>query len=685
MPTDRNANLAKSHKEKLSKIFDDVEKGFDHQQIRRNDIDDYWSMYNCELSTEQLYSGRNRLYAPFVYEAVEARSTRFINQLFPVSDRHVEAISEEALLPRAAISLCEHYVAQTDLRTVAQALVVSGDIEGQMNLYVDWYTKSRFKSFRTETPAETSPGVEVGKVPDIKEEEEPVGGPRLEILSDSDVVVLPVTSSSIDDALCSGGKVGIIRRWTKSQLKYMQEYGALDKTETNKIIKNIESYKDDSNTKRDPARTAFHAAGIQKDGRGPYALIYEIWTELEVDGEMKLCQVFMAARDKVLMARRNPLWCDQCPLLSAPVKRIYGSFKGTSQVSPVRKIQYYATDVLNEMADSANYTLLPIIMRDPVYITAPLTMAPAAIWDVPPNGAQFAELPPIWQQGMEILQSLKAEIFQVLSVNPAMVTQATKKKMNQAEVSQEQQIDILNTSDSVRVIKDGILNPLVNLFMALDYQYRDKAMMVRAYGDMGMKADMERIPPFELQHKTTFVWIGDEIIRSAQQVQQKIAFMNVLRQIPPQAMPHYQIDLEPILVDAVESIYGPRISRQALKSMRELISMNPMEEDMLMQLGHYTPVRPMDNPQEHIPVHQKDLKMQGDPFGLKQAHLLEHQIALQMQMQPPPEQQGAPGAQQSGQGPGARPGAQPAAGRSAQNPPGAIHQDQMSRSDPSVM
>jgi len=113
--------------------------------------------------------------------------------------------------------------------------------------------------------------------------------------------------------------------------------------------------------------------------------------------------------------------------------------------------------------------------------------------------------------------------------------------------------------------------------------------------------------------------------------------------------------------------------------------MNPMEENQLMQIGHYTPVRPMDNPQEHIPIHEQDIKVAGDPFGLKVVHLLEHQIALQQQMMPPPQPQpGQPG-QEGQQGPGARPGGQPAAGRPVQNPPGAIHQDRMSQSDPSVM
>jgi len=270
-----------------------------------------------------------------------------------------------------------------------------------------------------------------------------------------------------------------------------------------------------------------------------------------------------------------------------------------------------------------------------------------------------------------------------------MVPQTSKKKMNQAEVAQEQQIDLLNTSDSVRVIKDQILNPLVTWFMDLDYQYRDKLMTIRGYGDMGRMADLERVPPFAMQRKVSYYWIGDEINRSQQQIQQKIGYLNVLRQVQP-LMKNYEVDLQAYIVDLTESVCGARIARQTVKDTRSLMSIDPETENMLMQMGHYVPVKPMDNPSEHIPSVQKSIQEDGDPFGLKTAHLVEHQIALQQQAQMAMMQQlqGGQGAPQAGgpRGPGPRPGAIPGqAQRPAQQPPGAIHQDQMGRGDPSVM
>ncbi len=696
--TERSKNLAKGSKEvheTLRDVYDRCHEGYQNQQERANDIASYWRMWNCELDDGSVYKGRNRLYAPFAYEAIQARATRFVNQLFPMSDRHIEAASEDGTIPRAQISLCEHYVTETDLREQAYALSISGDIEGQYNVYVDWSVGNRRTVSRAEKPVKTPDDNEVPgeKVVDLTEEDKATGGPTLEILSDRDVCILPATAPSVDAALSAGGCVTILRRWGKRQLQQMMKKGTLDKAQTKQVIHDIEYYKDDSNTTKDPAKVNLSAAGIKKDGRGKYALVYEIWTELEVEpDEYRLCQVFMVSNYKVLMARRNPYWSDQCPLLSAPVKRTFGSAKGVSLLKAAAKLQWFANDVLNEMADGANYSLLPITRRDPAYATSPLILAPGAVWNVPPAAADFVTFDPTWSQGMEILSSLKTEIFQVLSVNPSMVTQATKKKLNQAEVQQEQQIDILTTGDSTRVLKDAIFNPMVNLWMDLDYQFRDYDVTIREYGEMGQRAELESVPPFELRRKTVFFWIGDEIVKGMQALQQKIGLFNLIMKIPPQLMPHFQLDLEPIICDIVETGFGARIARLCLKDTRSLISVDPHRENELMHMGHYIVVHPMDNAEEHLPVHEQDVKENGDPRMLITAHILDHKIALQAQKQQQMQPPGQPGQPQPGGGapqgapPGGgntQPGAIPAPGRPAQQPPGAIHADQMH--DPAMM
>ena len=98
----RSENLAgrKKIRDKLLDLYKDVEKGFDDQAPRTRDIEDYWDLYNCRLGPKQFYQGNAEIFVPIVYEAIEARKTRFSNQIFPVSGRHVECASSDATIPK---------------------------------------------------------------------------------------------------------------------------------------------------------------------------------------------------------------------------------------------------------------------------------------------------------------------------------------------------------------------------------------------------------------------------------------------------------------------------------------------------------------------------------------------------------------------------------------------------------
>lgn len=687
---DRDGNLAKRERiaARLRKLYADIQKSFEASSDRGTAIDDNWKIYNCELSHKQLYNGRNELFIPLVYEACQARATRFTNQLFPRSGRHIECVSEDGTFPRAVIAVCEHYIEHANLRQLISTLVVTGDLEGQYNLYCSWREATRHPVRRLPLPVDVD-GYDAEEVEDIVEEDELLGGPHAEILSDRDVNIYPITSDGPDDAIGQGGAVTILRRWTKAKVREMIDSQEIDKRVGEEVL--VDMDKVESGVYRSLPRELANAAGIKKGAEATWLLVYEIWTELEIeDGVKRLCQVYMASKSRILMARRNPLWCDKLPLLSVPVDRMPGVAKGIAPVSQVARMQYYATDVLNQTADSATYSLVPIIFRDPAMNTSPLTLAPGAVWDVAPSMVQFAEFPPIYKEGLELLESLKQQVFQVLTVSPAAITQLTsRKKLNAAEVAQEQQIDILTTADAVGVLEDGILSPLVALFMDLDYQYRRRDLTVRQYGEMGMQANLERIPPLHEGSRYAFRWNGVEVTRSQQQMQQKIAALNVLRAIPPQAYPTKTLDLDPIITDIVESVYGTQQGRQVLKDVRSQMSIDPEKENALMMLGHFAPVHPLDNHQEHVTVHQRSIQLDGDPFKYKMAHIQEHQIAMmlaqQAQMQKMLPQQGGQGQGGGQPGPqmqGPRAGAQPGQPRPGQQPPGMIGQDQLR--DPTV-
>ena len=231
------------------------------------------------------------------------------------------------------------------------------------------------------------------------------------------------------------------------------------------------------------------------------------------------------------------------------------------------------------------------------------------------------------------MAGLKQEVFQALSVNASMISHGSpKKKLSQAEVAQETQIDILTTSDAVTVIENGVLTPLVNFFIELDHQYREDNILVRSFGDLGMKAVMQDIEPIQMDNRYEFRWFGVEAARNAQQVQQQISGMNVLR-LPPQLYPGYKLDLAPAISQMVENIFGPRLAALTFVDMRSQLGHDPKLEVELATQGVELPVGPMDNHQVAMQLLVKALQETGDPSGIIRVQLMKHQQIMMMQAQ----------------------------------------------------
>jgi hypothetical protein len=673
--------------EALLDIFTRIEQGFDKQADRADDNMDWWDCYNCILGAKQAYNGHAQIFVPIVHSAIEARKTRFVNQIFPKNGRYIEAVSEDGTVPHTETALLEHYVRKAKLRTqIAPALCKNGDIEGQMTIQVSWEEFRRHVVYRVKKPAEME-GLPTGEdVDDIQEEELVEGRPVVKTVADTDLLVLPPTSDSLEEALRNGGSVTTICRWSEAKVKEMVKTEELDPEEGEALL---EELKDDSKLqqRQDKQKNMVDAAGIKTGARGKYVLVYRTWVMLTIDGERRLCLAYYGGEQRILSCKRNPYWSDRIDIISAPVDKVDGSFKGRSKLAfGVADLQYHANDVCNQGADSATYALCPITMTDPEKNPGDLTLALGAIWKTSPNDTQFAKFPPLWQDALELVFADQQAIFQALSVNPAQITQSmgSKKKPSQAEIANEQQVDVLTTADAVTVMEDEIYSPLVTFMLELDHQYRDKPLRVRQYGETGLLSNMIAIPLIQMDKMYQFRWFGVEQARNAQSLQQQVAGLNVLRGVPPQLIQGYRLDLGPLLSHMVDNLFGPRLGATILKDQRQEISVEPEMENQLLLDGFVVPVHPMDDLKKHIPAHQQAMQKSGDPHGTIRVHLMAHMNAFQAQQQAQQQAQmgqGPPNGgppQQGGGSRGPRQGAMPGMPRGGQQPAGAIHKDQMS-------
>jgi hypothetical protein len=705
---ERSADISKRKgvRKQLIELYREVEAGYSDQSERADDIQDYWDVYNCILTGNQFYNGNSQIFVPIVKNAINARKTRFTNQIFPQSQRCVEVTSQDGTYPNAMMSLLEYYVKKARLRTqVMPALCKAGDIEGQYTVYIEWVNRTRnvtWKSWEQPTlpaapgePEIENPAAEEVEV--INEEEITTGFPSVEVISDNDLLVLPQTADSIEDALARGGSVTIIRRWSKAMIEQMMTDGVIREDAGEALLSAMTSDDDNPATKKPKF---LEAAGIMRRGGQIYAQVYQTYSMLKVKGKRQLCECFFGGEQQQLGARRNPLWSDKVPILSIPVEKIAGGFKGISKVKDVADLQYAANDAINEAADSAAYAMMPIVMTDPTKNprVGSMVLSLAAIWETSPNDTKFAEFPQLWEYGMQQVAACKAEVAQTLSVSPAAITgggASSKSKPSQAEIAQEQQIDILTTADAVTVLEEGILTPMLEMFVEMDHQYRDEDLTVKAFGPFGIEVEMETIPPVQFEKRYSYRWFGVEQARSAQQIQQQIAGMNVIRGIPPQQLKGYEINLVPIVQQLVENTFGPRLAPLIFQSPAQQMPVPVEQENAMLSIGYEVPTHAMDDDQQHIQAHTMIIQgPDGKPVQNArkiQAHIWAHiqqaQQKMQAQMAAQQGEPGIPGGAMGGQPqPGVagtpRIGAQPGQATGGQGPPGMIHHDQLK--DPAV-
>ncbi len=652
----------------LSETYASVVSGYDDKSEQTQVIERAWDIYNCQLNENQMYDGDSKVFLPIAHDAIEARVTRFSNSIFPQTGRYSDILSADATVPYDLMALCDHYVEACGLRdNVIPSLMRAGDITGQYSLFVSWCKKTRHAIKKKQSPTMEAEGGSldaVGTVEDIEVQDVDDSRPDVMVLDARDLLVLPASVDEIDDA----DVVAIALRMSKGKIQEMIDDGEFDEDAGEELLDNM------TNSNRDkqpnPDKKNLNATGIKTDSKGnKTALVYLIFTKLKIGGKRRRCRAYMYGEDNILSCKRNPYWSDRIPVISQASLKVPGSFWGKSRVEPIEKAQYGANDAFNMGQDCIKYGLMPVVIADPEKFqrSSSIILTMGSIWLGDPAAIKVLEFPSQWAQAERVVEICRAQIMQSLGINPAMISMgAGGKKPTQAQISQEQQVALESTADVVTILETAILNKLLRWFYEMDYQFRDKDIHVRRFGTVGLQAEMQAVPPLGVDTHLIFKWYGTEGNKSAQQIQQMISMLNVMKGLPPEMLDGRKIDAGPIIEQAANVTFGPRVAPKVLIDQRHLLTMSPEEENIALLQGFCVKTSPRDDHPSHIRSHQQAALQSGDPTGELRVHILEHETdmkqAQQMAAMPP----GGP-----------RPGAQAQPPTGPQQPPGAVPQDQM--------
>jgi len=618
-----------------------------------------------------------------------------IAALFPTSDRHVECISSDGDTPYATESLLEHDIAKMDLKTTIGSMLVQGWVTGQNILYVDWckdkktVTKMVPKSASIGEPGEglSDPSE---SYQDIEESTEYSDMPDVWVPATTDVAVLPPTVDCIEQAEI----VAICHRFSKRKVKSYIERGIFVNVNADELAKGMES----GDPPRSRGKKALEDIGIKMDGTQKIATVYEAHTCMKLGGDSEDAIIWYRGDGQVLGVVKNPNWAKRRPIIAQPVDKVNGVFWGKSRIEPVRFLQWTTNDIMNVGQDAAIYALNPIVMTDPQknpqWQSMVLTMA--AVWPVDPNATKILEFPKLWQDSLQIVAALKAQVRESMGISDYEMGQMPQGRKNNAQVGAVTESTQTGTNDEARDVENRILNPLLEFMFELDTQYRTAEKTIMVMGEVGIRARMERVEPRQFTEKYLFRWLGTEYVQSIQRIQQQIAGMNVLRGLPPQALNGKRIDITPIVEQMVATLWSPRMAPKIIVDERDQLSVPAAIENEMLVNGMAVVTSPLDNDVKHLQEHQAVAAMTGDPSGHFRVHMIKHMEQLQQKSQlanpqgpqpipgqPPmlPGQQAVGQGMPGGAGPGVpgtpRIGAQPGVPTGGQGPPGMIHQDAM--------
>lgn len=673
---DFGKQYAKNEKvlEQAYKIYARVVDGYEDQVKRNNQISANWSIYNCTLDENQKYGGMVNIYVPAVRDCVEARTKRIKTTVFPPNGRNVFCVSYSDDKPEATVALIEQHLRLAQFKETASSLLRAGDIEGQWSLYVDWRKDERTITRKVLDDEQEVEGerIDVEPIESVEEDEIIDEHPDIWVIADSDLVVLPNTVDNIRDAEI----VSVAFRLSKQDIKDRIKSKFFVSEQGDTLLAGMAQ----DAKQPDAQKARSEEAGIKVAKTARYALVYEVWTEIKIDGKKTPVVIHFGGRNCVLAVYRNPFWCQLPPVISQPPIKIAGSFFGMAKVTTVASLQYQLNDITNLGQDSAFYSLNQIVMTDPNKNPriASMVLAPAAVWLTSPQDTKFVEFPQLYQHAINLTGYIINQIKESMDINDSILNRNPGRKNNK-QIAAEAMEASLSISDIARTFETAIMDPLVERIYEYDQQFRKHDLVITDMGELGEEARIEVIEPHQAYKRYYFKWVGSETAASTQRTQQQIGTMNILRSLPPNVVRGKAIDLGPIIEGIVEQAFSPTVSRRILYDLAKHTKLDPGLEDQMMFNNLPVHVHPEDEDNQHLAIHVPASINDGDLNGLRRQHIQEHLMRIQQKlgMQQGKGTPGIPG----GQGPGTpgtpRPGATPDSLRGGQNPPGAISPDAM--------
>jgi hypothetical protein len=343
----------------------------------------------------------------------------------------------------------------------------------------------------------------------------------------------------------------------------------------------------------------------------------EAWMlfDLDDDGEAEPCKIMLLEDEHIIDMRQNPYWFNRHPYFKTEFLPVAGVGYARGAPEILEKYAQASRDMFNHVVDNANKIvnnawITPVNSRitekDLIWEPDKLFVTHTKVSDLVP-----VETPNIIRDGVQSLGMMIEMAKQTTGFTDTLMGEALGQRTSATEAAN---VSRVAQRRAVEYVKDDeliFIRPYLTTAMRMNEQLMDKQMFLRITGkDGAQKAE---------QYPGSMAGDYDVRVHGVSTMQDMMQARNMLAGFIMTAGRFPQnvsgLRLSALFKKQYEGFgFKDYEDVQAPEAM-EVIPMKPEDENMLLLMGEKLSPTQFDNFEEHMAVHQQDLKVMQSEAG----------------------------------------------------------------------
>lgn len=636
--TDLNKNFAKDKvfAEEIATNLIDIWTSVKRQRENREEVwqQSYRAWTIDRTDTDKSYQGMANLSIPQLRKEIETMSRRIYKGLLPEdylrSDPATGFTDEESSAIQTQ-TVRHYYDNVMQVKRVLYPWVKQAVVYGTAPVRQFWSKKENEMFYKKRVPYEGPRGEILFKAEAVKEKVVIYNAPKMRAEDIFNTWVYPHNAFLQEDIE--------ITFWRTVVKKFDLEMKAKEGTAyiPDGLLDEGKSVSQDFEEQRERLEQ-FGDQGEYKSLQGnDYFELLECWCPLLLPGSDRpvSCVVEIVNGKACIRIQRNPYWHQQSPfdfgrfIIPPP-----GEFYGRGLPEAAISLQHQLDDTMNQTMDATTLSLNNITIINPAYApnAESFEIEPGAKWWADPNAVKQMTFPDLTDSGYKAGSILRGWISELSDNQPQLPDPIAGKARStgQAQMAiSEWQTDLFTFIDFLSV--EGLSSMAFKTHSLLQ-QFLTEEDVIRVSGKYAGKWISRVVSPNDLVGKYKFKWVGAlQIENQAVKTQQMLNFMNVFKNLPPDAQGSVKVLWDNFIIKLMRDGFLIKDVDTIIETDHLRESTDPILEAKILSLGGDIKTVKSDNDQAHIDAHKFDYGKSRDLiFRAKMSmHIKEHEEQAQ--------------------------------------------------------